>query len=148
MKRATDLKRAGEDLGAIVALMEMINRYMATQKKSGTKTPKQNDRALLKVLKSQYRLEEGEVAAILDRVAGKKADTKESKAALSESDRNALKGEIDQAIAALGITIRESNLDEPTYLKKIKANLSVRKGKLMAQLDPSREKKRGRPRSN
>jgi predicted small metal-binding protein len=145
MKRAADLKQVGESLGQIVALMEMINRYMASQKRG--KTPKQNDRALLKLLKKEYELDEAQMEQVLSIVAGHKKDAKGSQT-LSEDEKNQLKAQIDEAIAALGITIRESNLDEIDYLKKVKANLSVRKAKLMAQLDPSREKRRGRPRAS
>lgn len=145
MKRAADLKQVGESLGQIVALMEMINRYMASQKR--TKTPKQNDRTLLKLLKKEYELDESQMEQVLSVVSGHKKDAKGSQA-LSEGEKSQLKAQIDEAIAALGITIRESNLDEIDYLKKVKANLSVRKAKLMAQLDPSREKRRGRPRTS
>ncbi len=145
MKRAADLKQVGENLGQIAALMEMINRYMATQKR--TKTPKQDDRALLKLLKKEYQLESGQIDQILSLVAGCKNDSKGAQP-LNEEQKRSLKAQIDEAIDAIGITIREPNLSESDYLKKIKANLSVRKAKLMAQLDPTREKRRGRPRAS
>lgn len=140
MKKASDYKRYGEELGDILALMELINRYQSAGKKSASKALKQSDRPLIKLLKTQYQLSEAELEGILSTVAGKKVGTKR-KGAVSEADKTALKKEIDETIAKIGITIRAQNLSEEAYLKKIKANLSVRKGKIMGILNPGREKR-------
>lgn len=141
MRKITDFKRYGEELGDILVLMELINRYLSSAKKSAAKVVKQSDKPLLKLLKTQYQLSETETEQILALVAGKKAGGKRAKGAVGETDKAALKKEIDEIIAKIGITIRAQNLTEETYLKKIKANLSVRKGKIMSVLHPTREKR-------
>ena len=141
MRKISDYKRYGEELGDILALTELINRYLSSGKKSNAKVAKQSDKPLIKLLRAQYLLSESQMQDILNIVAGKKAGKKQPGVVVGEADKALLKKEIDDTIAKIGITIRAQNLSEESYLKKIKANLSVRKGKIMSLLNPSREKR-------
>ena len=144
MARQVDFKRYGQELGDILALIELINRYLSVGRRG--RAPKsdkaQNDRSLVKVLKNDYSLAESDVNAILKVVAGKKSG--KSQAALkpvNETDRASLKKEIDSLVSKIGITIRSNDLKEDDYLRKVKGNLSVRKGKIMSIVHPTREKR-------
>ncbi|MDR1451464.1 MAG: hypothetical protein LBI57_03920 [Helicobacteraceae bacterium] len=142
MARTIDYKRYSEDLGNILALSDLINRYLSSGRKSrATKAPKpQNNRLLTRLLKSKYVLSGSDFGEILKIVDGKAASATRVKAAVgvSEADRVQLKNEIDALIARVGISIREENLNEADYLRKIKGNLSVRKGKILAVVHPTR----------
>ncbi|MDR2033054.1 MAG: hypothetical protein LBP89_00220 [Helicobacteraceae bacterium] len=146
MARSVDYTRYTEELGNILELSEAINRYTSGGRRRTrvAKAPKaQNDRLLVKLLKTKYALSEGDVGNILKIVEGKAATAVKTKtsASLSEEDRAKLKREIDALIAKIGITIRAENLSEVEYLRKIKGNLSVRKGKILAVVHPTRTPK-------
>ncbi|MDR2639262.1 MAG: hypothetical protein LBC09_05445 [Helicobacteraceae bacterium] len=145
MARSIDYKRYSEELGNILALSDLINRYSFSGRRTrGSKAPKpQNNRALIRLLKSKYALNESDLGGILKIVEGKIAGGSKAKAAvgLSEADRAQLKKEIDALIAQIGITLREENLSEADYLRKIKGNLSVRKGKILSVVHPTRTPK-------
>lgn len=145
MEKVSTYKQAGVELGNIVALTEMINKYLAKDKKIKTtaKVVKQSDKELTKVLKTKYILSADEVSQILSMVDGKKIVRKKAKATkeVDNTDYAALKRDIDTMVNTLEITIRDKSLSEQNYLKKVKANLSVRKGKLVNQLHSGREKK-------
>lgn len=135
-------KELGVELGNIAALTEMINNYLSKDKQSKSKSVKQSDRELVKVLKANYSLTSDELEKVLAIVDGKKLNAKKSRLVIpADLDFGALKRDIDSLISSLDITIRDKNLSEENYYKKVKANLSVRKGKIVKQLHAGREKK-------
>lgn len=142
MAQVAVYKELGVELGNIAALNEMINNYLAKDKQSKARVARQSDRELTKVLKTHYQLNDGELAQIISIVEGKKIDRKSGRVSKPTNiDYSALKREIDSMIESIGITIRDQSLSEENYLKKVKANLSVRKGKIVKQLHAGREKK-------
>ncbi|MDR2152328.1 MAG: hypothetical protein LBO72_05875 [Helicobacteraceae bacterium] len=145
MARSIDYKRYSEELGNILALSDLINRYTYSGRRTRVaKAPKpQNNKPLVRLLKSKYALSESDLGGILKIVEGKAASAAKIKAvaSVSEADRAQLKRDIDALIAQIGVTIRAENLSEIEYLRKIKGNLSVRKGKILAVVHPTRTPK-------
>jgi hypothetical protein len=145
MARSVDYKRYTEELGNILALSELINRYTSGGRRGrvAKASKPQNDRPLARLLKSKYVLSDNDVVGILKIVEGKAAGAArvKSSASLSDADRAQLKRDIDSLIAKIGITIRAENLSESEHLRKIKGNLSVRKGKILAVVHPTRTPK-------
>ncbi|MDR0746650.1 MAG: hypothetical protein LBE89_02025 [Helicobacteraceae bacterium] len=150
MARPTGNKRYTDELGDILDLIDHINSYLSIgrRRSTGKAAKAQSDRQLLRLLKSKYHLSENDIGEIQKIVAGKKIITtkktgKITKAAtaVSEEDRARTKEQIDALIKKIGITIRASGLNESEFLRKVKGNLSVRKGKILSVLHQTREKK-------
>ena len=140
----TDYQKYGQELGEVVALSELLGEYIGFLKsQSKGKRVKQNDKALVKVLKNEYELSSEETDQILSLVSGKRKGS----SVVSSGKADELKNRVNGMIENMGIRIRGAEtMDEVEYLKKVKANLSVRKGKALNMLNPGREKRRGRPR--
>jgi hypothetical protein len=150
MARPVSNKRYTDELGDILDLIDHINSYLSIGRGRSTgKAPKaQSDRQLLRLLKSKYHLLENDIGEIQRIVAGKKIVTskkvgkiKAVPSAVTEEDRARTKEQIDALIKKIGITIRASGLSESEFLRKVKGNLSVRKGKILSVLHQTREKK-------
>ncbi|MDR3347074.1 MAG: hypothetical protein LBN32_00515 [Helicobacteraceae bacterium] len=148
MARVIDYKRYGEELGDILALMELINRYLVVGRpgRAAKGVKAQNDKALVKLLKAQYALSEHEVGEVLKIVAGKKIGAvKAAPERLSDYEKAQVRKEIDTLIDRIGITIRAQNSNDDDFLRKVKGNLSVRKGKIMSVIHQTRERKTSKP---
>ncbi|MDR0665022.1 MAG: hypothetical protein LBF86_05820 [Helicobacteraceae bacterium] len=145
MARTIDYKRYSEELGNILALSDLINRYSSGRRRTrAKKAPKpQNNKPLVKLLKSKYVLGESDLTGILKIVEGKIAAAAKTKSSVSvsETDRAQLRREIDALISQIGITLRAENLSEAEYFRKIRGNLSVRKGKILSIVHPTRTPK-------
>ncbi|GHV07148.1 hypothetical protein AGMMS50229_13370 [Campylobacterota bacterium] len=144
MARVVDYKRYGEELGDILALVDKLNRYLSVGRRGRVaKIDKpQNDKPLLKVLKNDYDLTEQETVAILKSVAGRKSGANKAVAVnLSDSEKTALRKEIDALVARIGVTIRVKSANDEDYLRKVKSNILVRKGKILSIVHQTRERK-------
>ncbi|ADU65594.1 hypothetical protein LGV61_04645 [Desulfurispirillum indicum] len=137
MQNIDVIKRYSDELAKILTLSELISSYLSAVKpKTARGAKKQNDKGLTGLLRKEYALSDQEVQSILDAVAGKKKSGTKTTKSLSSIDVAQLKKDIDAAVAAMGITVRDQgSLSYEQYLRKIKSNLSVRKVKALQVLD-------------